>query len=342
MSKPVKKLTYKSIFRYLKLFFFTITITACTRTCVGIPELGSKEAPVRFVLPDTGQDITSLQPFIDSFQSCMETTSGYRVIFDVVANERAAASALETGEAHFGYVSSLLYVDLSNRFPLKNQLIRTERGIPASRSAIVGVTKTWNQLLASAGQSLSGPGLKAEGALKALDDGRMIYVSPESDVGFFVPRYLMFRQQIFPREAVFAGTFDLVIQALRRGIGLAGAVSESYLLRQNADLGPLQPGLQVDDLVVLAVSRSLPGNVVVSRDRLPQRLIETIISGIVTCSGPSSTAADATQQIFAGQGFVRSTDRHFRYLRELWELQESYLRVLTTRETSPTPTPKPQ
>jgi ABC-type phosphate/phosphonate transport system substrate-binding protein len=282
---------------------------------------------VRFVIG------TQAKPQVEAFESianCIESAEGFRVKFELSADEKAAAAALGRGEAHFSYLSSLGYVAAATKYELAVHRVRLEAGAPAVRTVILGYKKTWAQFLEHQKIPMTAAGLRAENALELIDNGRFLFVHPESDVGFFVPRALLFQRNIFPSEAAFAGSDDLVLQGLERDLGVAGAVSESWLRERFSISQPARPGQVVGDFLVIDVSPSLPGKVVVSRRDLPQKIQTAVIRGLDSCSKDENAKYMAA--IFGGDAFGTVSERVFGYVRDLYETQESFLRVLVPRE----------
>lgn len=312
-------------------FFGTVSLAllGCTRTCVGTPELGSKQRPVRFYLDGWTRKDDSLVAF-SAMSRCLEENTGYRISFEIAADEKAVAAALGREEADLGYLTALGYLDASERYPIQSLLVLSKRGEPSTRSVIVGKTSRWRASLSAFGISLSPAGLRSERALSPIDGARFVYVSPESDVGFYVPRHILLQRNVFPEEAVFAGSFELVLQSISRDIAVAGAVAESFVEERFPNTTPLQVGTTFGDFVTLAISQGLPGKVVAYRQNLPQRLVPAIIAGLDVCAKNANKSN--FEKVFSGDGFFKSTDRMFDFLRELRDFQKEYVRVLSPQE----------
>lgn len=303
---------------------------ACTRTCVGTPELGSKQQPIRFSLDGWAGERESVAVF-STLTACLERQSGYRVSFEVAASERAVASALGRGDAQFGTLSAFGFVDAAERHGVQALLVVSQRGAPSTRSVVVGKASRWSASLQSLGLSLTSAGLRAEEALGPLSGKRFAYTSPDSDLGFFVPRSLLLQRGVYPDEVVFAGSSELVMQAIERDLVMAGAVAETYLERRWPEGVPFQVGTLFDDFVVLGLSRGLPGKVVAVRRDTPARLQEALVAGLQACA--AREAATETGLVFEGDGFQRSNERMFEFVRELQGFQQDHLRVLTLQDT---------
>lgn len=319
----------KAYINFMLLLASAFALVACTQTCVGLPELGSKKRPVRFYLDGWDPRFESVQP-LKRLSACLETYSGYRVAFEIAADEKAVGAAMGRGEADFGFMSSLGYLDNLQKFGFTSQLLVTKNGGTSTRTLIVGKANRWRTSLGAYGLSLSAAGLRSELALSPINGGRFVYLSPESDVGFFVPRHMLFQRNIFPDEAIFAGTFDLVLQSVERDIAIAGAVTETFLEEKYPQVSAAQVGSVFGEFVVLALSQNLPGKVVVSRRGLPQRIISSVVTGLETCA--KEEARGDSEIVFAGDGFVKAHDRTFDFLREIQSFQEDYVRVLSSQE----------
>lgn len=305
----------------------SLVLMACTRTCVGTPELGSKQQPIRFTLDGWAGERESVAVF-SALTACLERQSGYRVSFEVAANERAVASALGRGDAQFGTLSAFGFVDAAERHGVQPLLVVSQRGAPSTRSVLVGKASRWRASLQSLGLSLSASGLRAEEALQPISGKRFAYTSPDSDLGFFVPRSLLLQRGAFPDEVIFAGSNEFVLQAIERDLVMAGAVAETSLERRWPEGSPYQVGsLFGGDFVVLGLSRGLPGKVVAVRRDIPVRVQDALVVGLQNCA--SRDASAETTLVFEGDGFQRSNTSMFDFVRELHGFQKDHLRVLT-------------
>lgn len=313
----------------LALFVSLFCLVACTRTCVGIPELGSKKRPVRFYLDGWNRSDESVLPF-QNISACVEDRAGYRVSFEIAADEKAVASAVGRGEADLGLMTAFGSLESSESSQFQTLLVVTKRGEPSTRSVILGKTSRWRVALGSLNITLSANGLRSEQALTPINEARIVYVSPESDVGFIVPRHVLYQKNIFPDEAIFAGSFDLVLQSLSRDLAMAGAVSESYLEDKFPSAAPLQLGASVGEFSVLALSQGLPRKVIVGRNELNSHVVSSLSEALQQCSKEGS--ASDIQKVFEGDGFVKANDRIFDFLRELREFQKEFVRVLSPQQ----------
>ncbi len=310
---------YQRFFPLLSL----VGIVACTRTCVGIPEIGSQQTPVRLFLSSR---LPLDKEVLDTASQCIENAVRYRVRFEVVADERAALSALGRGEAHIAYLTPMNFVDASAKFSAVAHRVRLEAGSPANRSVIIGMATLWAAHFEKQRLPLSAASLRTENALEFISSGRFLFSDSESDLGFFVPRHLLFQRDVFPEEAVFAGSDDLVAQGLERNLGAAGAVSEAWLRQKYGVDEVLRPGMEVGPFWVLDVSPSLPGKVLASRPDFSAKIRDQVLMGIDTCS--VGAAQPAMVKIFGGESFGTASERTFVYARELRETQDTFLRVV--------------
>ena len=328
MAKTVEFRSYSGMLRFF-LFLAPLVLLACTKTCVGLPEVGSKQRPVRFYMDGWSRKEESLETF-RRLSSCMENASGYRVSFEIAADEKAVASALGRAEAQFGSMSALGYVEAQTRYPLQSLLVVLEKGAPSTRSVILGKTTRWKSSLQTLGIPLSAPGLRNESSLLPIDGHRFAYLSPDSDVGFFVPRQLLFQRNIFPEEVLFAGSFPLILQAIERDMVVAGAVSESFVEQSWPHSTPVQLSLPLGNFVVLAISQGLPGKVIAARKDLPEKMVSAVTAGLAECS-KDATLSDI-QKIFNGDGFLQSQDKMFDFIKELQQFQQEHVRVLSPQK----------
>ncbi len=284
---------------------------------------------MRFFIDGWERERESIAVF-SSLAACLEKQVGYRVSFEIAADERAVGSALGRGEAQFGTMSAFGFVEASERHGVVPFLVVSQRGAPSTRSVIVGKASRWATSLQSLGLSLSAAGLRADEALSPIGGRRFAYSVPDSDLGFFVPRYLLLQRGVFPEEVLFAGSHELVLQAVERDIAMAGGVAETHLERRWPGSVPFQVGTVFDDFVVVALSRGLPGKVVVARRETPARIQDAVSSGLQACA--TQGAAGDTSLVFGGDGFQRSNDRLFDFVRDLQTFQQDHLRVLTLQE----------
>lgn len=312
--------------RMLPLLSF-VALVACTRTCVGFPEVGSKRSPVRLFL---ASQTPIAQDELRKVEQCLETESQYRVQFEVAADERAVVSALGRGEAHLAYLTPMNYIAAASKFDVKALRVRLESGSPVNRSVIVGKGSLWESHFEKHHIPRTVAGIRSESAMSLLSEGRFLFADPESDVGFFVPRHLLFLRDIFPKEAAFAGNDELVVQGLERGLATAGAVSESWLRQKYQVAQVLGPGVSIGPLWVLDVSPSLPGKVIASKADFSNKILDKILVGLEVCS--ARNAAKAVGEVFGGEGFGMVSERMFAYARELRDSQETFLRAVEPLE----------
>jgi ABC-type phosphate/phosphonate transport system substrate-binding protein len=308
-------------------FFSLVLLVSCTRACVGIPEIGSQRTPVRlFLASRVPFEKTALMPI----SQCVEAYSHYKLQIEVAADEQAVVSALSRDEAHIAYLTPMNYVAASSKLGAVAHRVRLEAGAPANRAVIIGKRSNWQTYLSEQGLSFSVSGLQSENALDPIARGRFLFSDPDSDLGFFVPRHMLFLRNIFPEEAAFAGGDDMVAQGLARDLGIAGVVSEAWL-RQTYNIEQvLQLGMAAGQFGVLALSQPLPGSVLVSKTDFSQKVLTAVLSGLDKCS--TGEAQKEVAQVFGGESFGTVSERMFTYARELREIQETFLRVVEPQE----------
>ncbi len=329
LKEMKKSVIYLKFNRFLGSLITIIFLLGCTRTCVGVPELGSKQRPIRFYLDGWARTESGTEPFA-RFSQCIEAQSGFRVSIEIAGDEKAVSAALGRGDAQFGLMSSLGFVEASVSQPLEAEAVLAEKGVPSTRAVLIGNTNRWQESLKAIGIQLTLTGLKSEEALSPLNTNRIVYLKPESDVGFYVPRQMLFQKGIFPEEAIFAGTYPLVVQALQRDLGLAGVLSESFVEDTWPHSMPVQLGSRLGDFTVLAVSQGLPGKVLVARVGLATQMREGLRKGMDYCSKIGAPAE--FQQIFQADSLFQAHPRIFDFIRELHDFQQENLRVLSQQQ----------
>lgn len=314
--------------RFISWLFIFLTTAGCTRTCVGAPELGSKRAPLKIGLARGPGGLEAAK--MDRLEACFEEASGYRIQFRRVPDDRSLLSQLHAGQIQYGVVSALALIQAQERYGVKPAFVAAQRGAIATRSVVLGKASVWRRLLQEQGLPFSSASLRRETSLSALNEGRFAYTTPDSDLGFLVPRFLLLQRHAFPREAVFTGSPELTLQALRQELVLAGAVPELLLQEQFPGTGALQVAAEVGGFVALAVSQPLPTFVLAVREDFPERQLQTFSGALAECA--RGEFADAFKQAFGGDLLLPAAKRMFSYAQDLVEFDRQFARILVPFE----------
>lgn len=321
------------ITRFKKYFHFTFLFcifaaSGCTKLWLGPPELGSKALPIEIYM-DSSNSLVKDAAASAHLQSCVEEKTGYRINLNYVSDEKAVISALARGNAQYGVMSSIAYVGASERTSLKSILIFSKRGSPSTRSVIIGNTSLWKNYFQKSGLALNVFTFHHEAALPYFNKATVAYTSPESIVGFLVPRMYFLQRNIFPNAAIFVGNYSSVFQALDDNLASIGVVSENEIEMKYPNSTPIQLGTQFSRYIVLGLSQNLPGNVIVENQGNLNSATPALINGIEQCSKIKATDF---KKIFDADGVQKSNEKLFAFTKELYSFQQENIRILTQRE----------
>nr|BFD32782.1 hypothetical protein GTC16762_24000 [Pigmentibacter ruber] len=317
-------------FRKFKSLLFVImllTCSSCVKLWLGTPEIGSKSYPIEFYLANSYY--LKENDSIDNFQKCLEEKTGYHLKFNFVPDEKAVLSALQRGNAHFGLSSALGYISAAEKSSLKSVLLLTKKGSATNRAIIVGNSKFWKSLMIKSNQIKRSFILSNETIIKLNDELTMAYSDPESVIGFLLPRMFLFQKDIFPYAAIFAGSYNSVLEALNENLANLGAISESFLEKKYPNLSQIQAGVQFGDYIIIAVTPSLPSSTIIENQNVPAQISISIISGFDQCTHKNSTEF---KKIFDSDGVLKSNEKLFSVTKELYQFQQENIRVLTKQD----------
>ena len=321
-----------TLYRILRWLILTVLLSCTTKTCVGVPELGSKDGPLVFYVPLTELGSLNARDREDSFRiisNCIEEKVGYRVKFSAIAEARALSAAVGRFEAQMGLMDSFNYVNLQKTYDLVagRLLLPMDRQFP--RSVIIGLEKTWKEELGQMDLTLNPYNLEKKGALSPLNTGTIGFLKPNSDVGFLVPRHLLYRLDVFPKEAIFGETHDILYQALKRKLVLAAAMEESWLKNKWKYKENLEIGDTFDGISILKFSKPLPSKIIIHSQKLPKHISQKVYGGLTLCQTSQSTAF---QTIFPSSELIIPNSESFLFLQELSFFKNKLPWVLTKRK----------
>lgn len=320
-------LSPKIIFYYT--FFTTFILNlGCTKLWLSPPELGSKTRPIEFYMINNLDTADYDNSSESNLQKCIEEKTGYRINFNYVSDEKAVISELVKGNAQYGIMSSIAYVGASSRSALKSILIFSERGIPSTRSVIIGKSIIWKKYFQKLGLTINSYSLNSEAILPYFNKATVAYSTPDDPTGFLVPRMYFLQRNIFPDKAIFVGNYSSVLQAIDENLASIGVVSESYINIKYPNFLPIQLATQFDNYIVLGLSQSLLGNVLVESKRNLNSATHAITNGIEQCS---QIRMQDFKKLFNADGVQSSNEKLFSFTKELYEFQQENIRILTQR-----------
>ncbi|KAB8031970.1 phosphate/phosphite/phosphonate ABC transporter substrate-binding protein [Fluviispira multicolorata] len=318
----------KTIF-HLYLIISIVLLTSCTQMCFNSPELGSKALPVEFYL-ESSEFLHVDETAVTNLENCIENKTGYRIHFNYATDDKAVISALSRGNAQFALMSALSYVGASAKTSLRSILVLLNKGSPSTRSIIIGKTSVWKSYLNKSGLSLNIFTFQNENTVLFFNNSTIAYTTPESDVGFLVPRMYFLQRNIFPNSAIFVGDYDSVLQSIEEELATAGVISENFLEKKFPNSIPIKIGSQIGHFTILGVSQSIPMKVIVENPKIPIEISKSLIDGLEFCVQEKNTDF---KKIFDADGIQKSSEKSFSFTKELYNFQQENIRILTPRNS---------
>lgn len=311
---------------FLILIIASLVTSSCIKLWLGSPELGSKSYPIELYLEN--KNVSKDENIVAQFCNCVEVNTGYHLKFTYVPDEKAVLGALAKGNAHFGLASALGFIGTAAKSSVKSILLLTTQGSATNRSVVIGKTAYWKNQYKKLGHIVDQSALNHENILSLYDKSIVAYSEPESIIGFLVPRMYFLQKGIFPKAAIFVGSYTAVIDALHEDFATIGVVSESYIDAKYSHFSPFQIGSEFNEFIVLGISPSLPSQTIIEGQNIPFLAKQAIIAGFETCAQKNLTEF---KKIFEADGIVKSNDKFFIFTKELYQFQQENIRVLTQR-----------
>ncbi len=314
-----------NILIHMQIIFCLISLTGCTKMCLGHKELGSKNLPIKFYI-DGSLYLTHDENAQNNFEKCLEKQTGYKVEINYTTDQKTLVNLLAHGTAQFGLMSALSYVEASESTDTISVMLLSQNGQSSNRTILLGNTSTVKKTFDQNKLKINSSTILKNEAINILNNSTIAYSSPESDVGFLVPRMFLLQKSILPESAIFLGNYDLVLQAISENKAFIGAVSESFLEEKYPNNFPIQVANQLGEFIILAITQELPHNVIAENQSFLGGFSDIIEQGFEECSLSEKTDF---KKIFSSDGVIKSNDKFFSFARELYHFQKDNIRVLT-------------
>ena len=318
------KVTYKKT-RQIHLLACLLLLCGCTRTCVGVPELGSKKRPLRIGLT-TNLRTAEFDVSTQNLGNCIEKNIGYKTVFIKNPDTPTALDKLRNESLDFAAVAPLPY--LNSPAGLKILMMSTKDPQQPLRSVLLGPTEKWAHLVTPS--TVISNRNNIDPMVRKQKNLRVIYTSTKSEWGFLVPRQMLLDEQIYPTEAIFAGNEDLVLQAISEDIASIGAVSSEFLQQKFAGQFRARIGTAVGKTLVLGMSGPLPTELIVFRETLTSKIQGRMETALTKCSQQFS---ESIEQLFYGSQFVKPKPRILLALQDIIDFQKLHPQVFARSDT---------
>jgi len=223
------------------------------------------------------------------------TVIGYRPRIVIAADYNALADNLIDGIVDVGWFSPLAYVNASvkgNVTPLATPIVN---GAASYRGYIISTASTGITLL------------------EELKGKRMAFVDPKSASGYAYPRLLLRRAGVNPDrdlgESIFLGTHSRVIDAVLSGSVAAGATySEAIDDARNR-------GQNVDKLVYLAETETIPKDCIAARPGIELKLAQKLKDGLLILARTKEGREAMVNSPI--EGFIPTRDESYNIVKEV-------------------------
>jgi len=227
------------------------------------------------------------------FKFSITIPQSYITVVEAFGTGRADVSALNT----FGYVLA------NKKYGAEARLTVIRNGLPTYRSQVLA---------------------HVDGPIKSLNDiqgKKMAFVDPASTSGYLLPLNELRKNNIRPKESVFAMKHDSVISMLYQGQVDAGATFYSppapdgriedarrLVLKQYPDV--------MEKIKIITLTDSIPNDPIVFRKEMPEAMKETIQKAFLEfVATPEGKAA--FRKIYGVTDLVKAKDEDYEPVRKL-------------------------
>ena len=204
----------------------------------------------------------------------------------------------------------------------------SQNGSVSNRSIFIAKAKKIKYWFKKHGYSLPSLTLPNELTLNYLNNSTIAYSSPESEVGFLVPRFYLLQRNVFPNSAIFAGNDLAVLEAIDQDLADIGIISETFFNAQFPNFVPVQVNSMPKDYFIISISPALPSNVIVQNTKNLEAISSAISVGFEHCAQEKNSEF---KKIFNAESIQNSNEKLFSFVKELYIFQQENIRILTPR-----------
>lgn len=290
----------------MKYFFITIVqiVLLIVTGCQFKPQaVGTAANPIKFyVVPSVDNQVLLQNSQV--LKDYLEKNTPYKFKFIIPESFAAVVEAFGTKKADIAVINTYGYYLAHRRFLVDARLTIIRNGSATYQS----------QFLARANSNIR--------SLKDLNGKKVAFVDPGSASGYVLPLRLLQRQNIKPKEIVFAATHDSVVTMIYEGKVDAGATY--YSPPQNGKLEDARRLLKNQHpdiekkIKIIELSDPIPNDPIVFRRDLPEEIKEKIIN-ILLQFAATSDGQKALNLMFGATNFKKSSDEDYQTVLELSE-----------------------
>lgn len=265
--------------------------------------VGTVANPVKFyVVPSVDKQVLMQNTKI--LKDYLEKNTPYKFKFIIPKSFTAVVEAFATRKADIAVINTYGYYLAHSQFLVDARLTIIRNGSATYQS----------QFLARAKSDIK--------SLKDLNGKKVAFVDPGSASGYVLPLKLLQRQNIKPKQIIFAATHDAVVSLIYQGKVDAGATY--YSPPQNGKLEDARRLLknQYPDIEkkikIIELSDPIPNDPIVFRKDLPEEIKEKIIN-ILLQFATTADGQKALDLMFGATNFKKSSDDDYQTVLELSE-----------------------
>ncbi len=264
-------------------------------------DFGTDENPIDFYFTPsvTSEQIEAVGSMLENF---LEIETGLEFRMNVPDSYDELIAAFEN-DAEVALMSSTSYVKANEAYGASAQL----------KSIRYGSSSYYGQIIASAASGIN--------ELKDINGKTFLYTDSASGSGYLFPRKILKDNYIEPASIGFAGEHDEVVRRIYNGQADAGATfysepaADGEIRDARARLLSEYPDVE-DKIKIIQVTDPIPNDPVVYAKRLPRGIRYKVSLALLKFTTESESGKQAMDDLYAIQGFNRTSDGEYDELRE--------------------------
>jgi len=267
-------------------------------------ELGSKERPINLMLTPS----TDAQAIIrngEELGAYLYKKTGLHVRVSVPNYYITVVEAFGTSRADIAIMNTFSYLLANSKYNAQPVLkVKRRHGELSYRG----------EFIVRADKGIT--------SLSQLEGKTIAFVDPSSTSGYIYPSEMLKRQNIKPKEEMFANGHSQVVMKVYQGEVDAGAVFYSppdtvtgELLDARCKVATQFPDVY-DRVKIIALTDPIPNDPVVVRNGLPHEIVEKLVSALLDFQTTAEGKA-ALMAIASVEGFVRTNNSDYNEVRNL-------------------------
>jgi phosphonate transport system substrate-binding protein len=249
--------------------------------------------------------------------------TGFAWEYVVPATYGESIQALCDGRADVAWLATPAYLLAHERCAARAEFTAVRQGMATSQA----------EIMVQVDGVRAARGVGAISSLQDLADGILGFVDPSSVTGYLMPKAMLEKEGVIPKEELFLGGDEQAVLAVYKG-EVDAAASFWRPAQSDGSLADARALLEADYpdvgrvVKILRLSEPAPYDPIVFRADLPQNVRDTLIAALIDLAG-SEEGTEMLQALYQLDGLAPATDADYDVIRELGTvLQLDWDRVL--------------